>query len=42
MIWHEKLPPDAELRVGGGRIIAVTRTRERILVTGITPPAAAR
>jgi hypothetical protein len=42
MLWHRELPPDAELRVSGGRIFAVTRTSSRILVKEITPPAAPR
>ncbi|HEV3470137.1 MAG TPA: hypothetical protein VG148_12505 [Pyrinomonadaceae bacterium] len=42
MLWHQNLPPDAELRVGGGRIFAVTKTRARILVEEIFPPAGAR
>jgi outer membrane protein assembly factor BamB len=39
MLWRRDLPPDAELRVSGDRIFAVTKTSTRILVTEITPPA---
>lgn len=42
MLWRERLPPDAELRVGGGRVFAVTKTRSRILVKEIFPPGGAR
>lgn len=42
MLWHQTLPPDSELRVAGGRIFAVTKTSERVLVKEITPPAAPR
>lgn len=42
MLWHRELPPDAELRVSGDRIFAVTKTRSRVLVTELNPPPASR
>lgn len=39
MLWHRELPPDAELRVDGERIFAVTKTGSRVLLTAIRPPA---
>jgi hypothetical protein len=42
MLWRRELPPDAELRVSGDRIFAVTKTSSRVLFKEITPPAATR
>lgn len=39
ILWHKEFPPDAELRITGERIFAVTKTKSRILVREIPVPA---
>ncbi len=38
MLWHVETPPDAELRVVGSKVYAVTRTRDRILLKELDVP----
>lgn len=38
MLWYRPLPPDAELRVVGDRILAVTKTSNRVLIQPVLPP----
>jgi hypothetical protein len=38
MLWHRDVPPDAELKVAGSKIYAVTKTTRQILIKEIKPP----
>src|SRR6266480_3943712 len=40
ILWHLDFPPDAELVVSGGRILAVAKSKKAIYLNEITPPPA--
>lgn len=42
MLWHLDVPPDAVLQVVGGKIYAVTKTKNRMLVRELKVPTGAR
>ncbi|MCI0389910.1 MAG: hypothetical protein MOB07_14265 [Acidobacteria bacterium] len=39
-LWRVELPPDADLIVAGGKILALTKTRDGIFIKDIDVPKA--